>query len=97
MYQTTYPRLATRERPRWQAPGGRSRFVTQAFVYKPLDSITVVFGPSTYRAHHGSRHRTKLDGRRKEICVLIELTDEAQQLVRRKGGTLTVDYIRSTG
>ncbi len=29
--------------------------------------------------------------------VLIELTDEAQQLVRLKGGTLTVDYIRSTG
>lgn len=29
--------------------------------------------------------------------MLIELTDGAQRLVRRKGGTLTVDYIRSTG
>lgn len=27
----------------------------------------------------------------------LEVTDEAQDLLRRKGGTLTVDYIRPTG
>lgn len=27
----------------------------------------------------------------------LEVTDEAQELLRRKGGTLTVDYIRPTG
>lgn len=27
----------------------------------------------------------------------LELTDEAQDILRRKGGTLTVDYIRPTG
>lgn len=29
--------------------------------------------------------------------MLIELTDEARELLRRKGGTLAVDYIRPTG
>ena len=38
-----------------------------------------------------------LAGVERRSAVLIELTDEAQQLVRRKGDTLTVDYIRSTG
>ncbi len=27
----------------------------------------------------------------------LELTDEAEDILRRKGGTLTVDYIRPTG
>lgn len=27
----------------------------------------------------------------------LELTDDAQQLLRKKGGVLTVDYIRPTG
>ncbi len=27
----------------------------------------------------------------------IEVTDDAQLLLRKKGGTLTVDYIRPTG
>lgn len=27
----------------------------------------------------------------------LELTEEAQEILRRKGGTLTVDYIRPTG
>jgi hypothetical protein len=27
----------------------------------------------------------------------LELTDEAESLLRKKGGTLTVDYIRPTG
>lgn len=27
----------------------------------------------------------------------LELTEEAQELLRRRGGTLTVDYIRPTG
>ena len=29
--------------------------------------------------------------------VQLELTDEAELLLREKGGTLTVDYIRPTG
>lgn len=27
----------------------------------------------------------------------VELTADAEQMLRRKGGTLTVDYIRPTG
>lgn len=27
----------------------------------------------------------------------IELTDDAAQLLRKRGGTMTVDYIRPTG
>jgi hypothetical protein len=29
--------------------------------------------------------------------VQLQLTDEAELLLRKKGGTLTVDYIRPTG
>lgn len=38
-----------------------------------------------------------LTEQREESLVKIEVTDDAATLLRKKGGTLTVDYIRPTG
>lgn len=37
------------------------------------------------------------DDRREETSVHVELTREAEELVRRKGGAVVVDYIRPIG
>jgi hypothetical protein len=67
----------------------------------PWRSQREVRRPARARASVGRGYSASLGSRggveTQEAPVQVELTAEAEELVRRKGGTVLVDYIRPTG